>query len=157
MYIYIIIIGLLYCSYSKLDNLLLLYRLNLNREKSHILALRKTMYAICWVAYLMLYQKIYHNIVPIDQNKYDVHYIYHGQLYKIRIMHKKGPQKTQVLMIANDQLEDISEDIIPFMGPKQNFHNLDYQPCHFQQKELTFYLSDGRILTFGDEKDIKFD
>jgi len=158
MYLFLFIIGiLLILIYKNINGLLLLYTINYNKEKSHYKAIEKTIKIICWFGYIYLYQKIYHNCINIEKNKYDIHYIYHGQLYKIRCINKLGPKKNQVLMVANDKLEDISDEIIPFMGPKQNFHKLCYTPNDFKQRELSFYLSDGRILTFDEKMDIKLD
>jgi hypothetical protein len=158
MYLFLFLIGIvLFLTYSSLDALLLLYKINYNKEKSHYLALKKTIRTICWIGYLMIYQKIYHNYIPIEKNIYDVHYIYHGQLYKIKCINPMGPKKVQVLMITNDDLEDVSNEIIPYLGPKQNFHNMTFRPKDFKQKELCFYLSDGNIVTFKDDSEIKLE
>jgi hypothetical protein len=128
--------------------------MNYQKEKSIPKALTKTCKTVFWFGYLMVYQKIAKNLVVVKKNEYDVHYIYHGQLYKIKCILPQGPQKLQVLMVTNDKLEDVTSSIMPYMGPKQNFHNQVYRTKDFGEKELSFYLSNGDILTFDSEKSI---
>lgn len=157
MYIlYFFILILIIFAYTSFESLLLLYNMNYNKEKSHYKAFQKTIKTVLWIGYLMIYQKVYKNLVQIEKNVYEIHYIYHGQLYKIKCINPIGPKQTQVLMITNDNLDDISNEIMPYMGPKQNFHNLKYRPVDFKQKELCFYLSNGEILTIKNNDEIKF-
>ena len=58
-------------------------------------------------------------------------------------------------MITNDKLEDITKEIISYMGPKYNFHNLSYCPGDFKMKEMSFYLSNGDIVNFTEKEYIK--
>lgn len=136
------------------ESIYLLYTINYKKEKSIIRAIKKTIGMIVWIIYLIIYQKIMKNMVNIKKNEYDVHYVYHGQLYKIKCKNDLGPKRTQVLMIVNEKMEDVSSDIIPYMGPKYNFHKILYTPKDLNNKELSFYLSDGNILNFKEDSSI---
>jgi len=138
--------------YPSLKGVYFLYTINFKKEKSVKKAIDKTARTILWVVYMMIYQKIAKNLVQLQKNEYDVHYIYHGQLFKIKCKHTSGPQSAQVLMITNDKLEDVTNEITPYMGPKYNFHNMNYTPTDFKERELSFYLSNGNITVFKDKE-----
>jgi hypothetical protein len=134
--------------YNQIEGLYYIYEMNYKKEKSIWKALKKTVLLIIWIGYLIVYQKVTKNMIIVKKNEYDVHYIYHGQLYKIKCKHISGPKYNQVLMITNQDSEDITTDILPYMGPKYNFHNIHYTPKDFNNQELSFYLSTGHILKF---------
>lgn len=157
MYLYYLpLIALLgFFVYPSISGVGLIYKMNYQKEKSVYKAIKKTVKTISWVGYLMMYQKIYKNLVVVKKNEYDIHYVYHGQLYKIKCKHNCGPQAIQILMITNEKLEDITKEIISYMGPKYNFHNLSYCPGDFKMKEMSFYLSNGDIVNFTEKEYIK--
>jgi len=157
-YIYIVpIVALLgFIIYPSLSGVSMIYEMNYKKEKSVSKAIKKTVKTITWVGYLMLYQKIYKNLVMVKKNEYDVHYVYHGQLYKIKCKYNSGPQPFQVLMITNQNSDDITKEINAYMGPKYNFHNLQYSPLDFQNEQMSFYLSNGETKTFFGKEIIKF-
>jgi len=127
----------------------MLFEMNKTKHKTWSKALTTTVKTISWVAYLMVYQKIYKNVVTIRKNVYDVHYVYHGQLYKIRCRHEAGPKKNQVLMVMNEGTENVTKEIMEYLGPKGNFHKMRYTPDELGHSELQFFLSDGTVRFFG--------
>jgi len=142
---------------EKWEGAKMLFEMNKSKHHSWKKALVTTVRTIAWVSYLMLYQKIYKNVVTIQKNVYDVHYVYHGQLYKIRCRHEMGPKKNQVLMIMNQSSEDVTKEIMSYLGPKGNFHHMRYTPLDLGHAELHFFLSDGTVRLFKKEETLVLD
>lgn len=93
----------------------------------------------------ILIQKLNKSLVHVKKNVYDLHYHYNGQLYKIRFTHHRGPQTKHILLITNKQSDDLTQFLLPYMGPKYNFYGIPYKPSDFDQEEMHFYMSDGSI------------
>lgn len=146
--------GLITGMEEKWEGSKMLYEMNKKTHKSWTKALVTTVRTITWVTYLMVYQKIYKNIITIGKNVYDVHYVYHGQLYKIRCRHEMGPKRVQVLMVMDHNSENVSKKIMCYLGPKGNFHNMRYTPSELGHVELHFFLSDGTVKIFGKDDEM---
>jgi hypothetical protein len=136
------------------EPLILLYKMNQKKHKNALTSIYKTIHTILIMTYLILYQKLNRSLIHIKKNEYDVEYFYNGQFYKIKIKNANGPFKNQVLLITNTSSDDISEKIIPYLGPKYNFHNILYKPIDFDEQELQFYMSNGDILAFKNDEHI---
>ena len=132
------------------EGLSLLYKMNLKKKRDPSLAVKETFRTIAWLGYMMIYQKIVKNVVVIQRGEYDVHYIYNGQLYKIKIKSPRGPG-ARVLQIINENDEDVTSELTTYLGPKHNFHGLLYRPKDFGYKELHFNLSNGECKDFIEE------
>jgi hypothetical protein len=154
MIVYLFFLCVLFLISFFYQEIILLYTINYQKEKSHSKALIKSLKISMWMVYLILYQKIYKNIEYIQKFEYDVHYVYNGQLYKIKILGNSNINKKQVLMITNENSDDITSDILPYMGPKYDFHSIKYTPKNFKIKELTLYLNDGNIKKFDENQTI---
>ncbi|NDE13501.1 hypothetical protein EBZ80_01040 [bacterium] len=131
---------------------LYLYRIQLRREKDPWKALRSLVRMGAWMGYLLVYQQLARSLVQVKKGVYDVHYVYHGQLYKIRIQHQIGSLPTSVLMITDQDSESVTDLLAPYMGPKNDFHGLVYTPKTFGLREATFFLSDGDTASFREDE-----
>lgn len=96
-----------------------------------------------WINFL---QYINNNVKKIDKNTYEITYTIKGHEYKIIVKPKRGPKKT--LLVSDENQEDISYLIFPYLGPKENFHSTEFTPEFFNRKELIFQLSDGSEKVF---------
>jgi hypothetical protein len=130
------------------------YKLSYHKQKTHPKAIFYMIKSISWILYIFMYQKIQKNVVYIQKHEYEVHYIYHGQLYKIKMIGNSNLNKKNIIMILNQSDEDITSDIIPYLGPKFDFHKITYQPKHFNHEEITFYLSNGETRTFSHDQNM---
>lgn len=100
-----------------------------------------------WISIL---QNINNTIVKIDKNKYRITYIIEGKVYKMILKTNRGPKK--VLLIYDENQEDVSDLILPYLGPQENWHGDVYTPKFFTKNELTFELSCGDQRVFsGDD------
>jgi len=135
---------------------LMLYQISYRKEKTHPKAIVRTFKTLNWILYLIIYQKIFKNVVHVQKHEYEVHYVYNGQLYKIKIVGNSNLYKKQIIMILNERDDDITNDIVPYLGPKYDFHKINYQPRHFNQDEITFYLANGETRKFSNHEDMIF-
>jgi len=93
------------------------------------------------------------NLERINDNSSILTYYLDGRMYKIVLDHRKGP--ALVLLITDENQEDITTKIVPFLGPKRDWHKREFTPIFWGKKNLTFYLSDGQIMNFMEEEIIK--
>jgi len=92
-------------------------------------------------------------VKKIDKHNYEVTYCLAGKIYKFHTKGRRG--MSDVLQIINDEEKDVTEEIEPFLGPKGDFHKLEYKPHSFGYKTLTFNMTDGSVLTFEEEHVLK--
>jgi hypothetical protein len=67
---------------------------------------------------------------------------------------KKGPKN--VLQVIDDNNEDITTLIVPYLGPAEDWHSSKFKPSFFNRKTLTFNLSSSDDITFTEDEEIKF-
>ena len=109
----------------------------------------------------MLLQSFYQNLVQyldnslkkIGKNKYELKYVINGKLYKKIIIPERGP--LPIISITNENDDDITEHILPYIGPNNNFHNENFSPNFFGYKKLLFEMCNGNIKIFKDYEIIK--
>ena len=93
------------------------------------------------------------NLERINNNVSVLTYYLDGRMYKIVLDHRKGPPL--VLLITDENQEDITNTIVPFLGPKRDWHKREFIPRFWGKKNLTFYLSNGETINFREEEIIK--
>lgn len=110
---------------------------------------------IIWKAFCVsFFQFINRNMRQIDKNTYELSYVVAGRMYKMLIKAKRGPKA--VIQIIDEDGNDVTDHIHTYMGPMENFHgHKEITPMHLNKGSLTFFLDDGREMTF--EKDHKID
>ena len=104
------------------------------------------------LVFVYLTQNIDKTVKCIGFNHYEITYIIKGKVYKLRV---KPTRLSKLLQVINDKNEDVTREIEPYLGPGEKFHGRDYKPRDFKQKTLTFNMSDGKILEFGNDEYIK--
>jgi len=103
---------------------------------------------ILWKAtYSGAIQTMNNSVRAIGKNTYEVTYSIRGRLYKIVVQTKPGPDS--VLQVINDQDEDVTDLVRPYLGPECDWHgNHGFSPTFFGHKELTFNMDDGSVVTY---------
>lgn len=102
--------------------------------------------------WINIIQYMNNTIIKIDKNTYIITYVVNGNIYKMKVTKLRGPSK--VLMVTDENNEDVSDIIIPYMGVEQNFHNNKYKVDFFKRKELAFQLSNGDEKVFEGDNEI---
>jgi hypothetical protein len=114
----------------------------------------KGFFTIMWISLCMVTQALWlsliqymnSTIIPIKGGRYKVTYVIKGKIYKMIVKPVRGPVK--VLLVSNDKQEDVSCDILPYLGPEDDFHNKKYTPRFFDHNELIFEMFDGQEKIF---------
>ena len=159
---------LLSALFLKLDGINILseyIRVRQNKLKSlyDLVATRhNSRFMIVFISAKMLSQSFYQSLVQyldnsvtkIDKNKYELKYIINGKLYKKIIIPERGP--IPVISVINENGLDVTEEILPYMGPNNNFHNEKFCPTFFGHKKLMFEMSNGDIKFFDESEKILF-
>jgi hypothetical protein len=106
---------------------------------------------ICEAIYVNLLQYLTKSLVRLDKNTYELTYVINGNLYKCRIKVKKGPKP--ILQIIDHNSYDVTEVVLPYLGPEYNWHGNKISPNGLGYNSLSFELSDGEE-KFYDKHDI---
>jgi hypothetical protein len=92
--------------------------------------------------YLRTFQYFNSSVKQLDKNLFEVQYIVKGKLYKMLVKPNKGP--CPVLQIVDQNLEDVTDIILPYFGPSYNWkHAQEIDLKHLNVTSLTFEFSDG--------------
>lgn len=104
---------------------------------------------IIWISFKMIMHTLYiaflqymnNSVRKIDRKTYEVTYVINGRMYKMIVTPKLGP--IPVLQISNDLENDVTDHVLPYMGPQYDWHGYKLTPKFFGYRSLTFELSDG--------------
>ena len=83
-------------------------------------------------------------------NVYTVSFYLNGEKYKIPVVvprfsfNKKQPP----LMVLNKSEDDITQNILKYMGPNYDFYGMTLKPKHLNENSLNFMIEDGSEMTF---------
>jgi hypothetical protein len=105
---------------------------------------------ICQSLYKSFIQYMDNSVIKVDKNKYEISYIINGKLYKMIIKPLRGP--SCVLDIRDDKNNDVTEHIIPYLGPNEDWNNTQFYPLYFGYNKLIFELLDGTIKIFNNNE-----
>lgn len=88
--------------------------------------------------------------VPGHSNDYEVSYVIRGKLYKMIVTPKKGP--THIAFIFDQDDNDVSETIFPYLGPRYDFHHSHLiTPKYLGFEKLKFIHFDGFEKEFSED------
>jgi hypothetical protein len=102
--------------------------------------------------YLSFIQYMNNSIVKIDKNNYELSYIVNGKLYKILIKPNRGP--IPILCVRNENNNDVTNEILPYLGPNNDWHGKEYYPELFKYKTISIELLDGTKKIFNNKDTI---
>lgn len=114
----------------------------------------KTITMILWVSFCMV-AKMYwirflqwanNTVVYLDNKTAIVSYVLNGKLYRIVLKQRRGP--CNILLVTDEENNDVSEEIISYMGPSQDWHGREFTPNFWKKNSLTFETGDGMTKTF---------
>lgn len=96
---------------------------------------------------------IKNSVQILENNHYCVDYDYMNQHYQILLPCKKGPKK--ILKVTSGEL-DVSEKILPLLGPHENFHGLTVTPHVLGFDKLEFHHLYGDVFKYEEHDEILF-
>lgn len=109
---------------------------------------------IAWYSAQILFKALYitflqymnTTIKRIDAKTYELTYVVNGSLYKMLIVPKRGPKP--IIMVYNENEEDVTDEVLTYMGPQYDWHHSKISPKFFGYQSLTFELADGTEHTY---------
>jgi hypothetical protein len=122
------------------------------RQKNKFLIFVTSFKMIMQAFYISFLQYMNNTIRKLDHKTYEVTYVIDGKTYKMIVVPKRGP--APILQISNDEDEDVTEEILPYMGPQYDWHCKNITPRFFGYKSLTFQLCDGTEQTHVIDHDV---
>lgn len=99
--------------------------------------------------YVVLIQYMNNSVKRIDNKTYELTYVINGRMYKMIVIPKRGP--APVLLITSELTEDLTNRILPYMGPQYDWHGFKFNTQFFGCKSLTFEMGDGSEVTHENE------
>ena len=136
--------------YKKIKNLT---KLVSSVEKNNLLILYGVLKLIFFNYYILLTQYLNKNVKQINSKTYELSYVINNKLYKNIITIKRGPQP--ILQIINDENIDVTEQVLPYLGPCYDWHKNDITPKILGYKNLTFIVNDEQKYNYQTDNIIK--
>lgn len=114
----------------------------------------KNAFSIFWYSFILISKAFYlsflqymnNSIKKIDKNNYEISYLIDGKMYKMIVKPHKGP--ACILQVIDENNKDITDEIIPYLGPENDWHGRKFSSKDFKKKSLTFELGNGEERTF---------
>ena len=101
---------------------------------------------LCRVLYLSFLQYMNSTVVKLGRNKFLVTYVISGKVYTMVVTPVRGP--SPVIQVINDCEEDITTDVLPYLGPRYDWHGTAIKfDTTFGSENLTFNLASGNTFT----------
>lgn len=110
-----------------------------NRKKCVVIC--KGFVFIYRVIYASFLQYMNTNMKRMGYNTYELTYVIKGRVYKMIVTPPRGPPA--VLQIINDEGDDVTDLILPYMGPYNDWYGTNIKPSYFGFETLTFELSNS--------------
>ena len=107
----------------------------------------KAMLLVCKIILLECIQYFNPRVIKLGKNKYEINYIIGNKLYKFHTKIKRGP--STILQIIDENYNDVTKLIKPYLGPNKDFHNIKYTPESFNFDELVFQMATGEEIIFS--------
>ena len=102
--------------------------------------------------WLNLAQKMNNSVKILRMGVYEVSYTLRGKMYKIIIVKRNGP--CPILQINNENYEDITQKVLPYMGPNYDWHGAKFTPEFFGCHSMNFELSNGETFIYKRDQHI---
>jgi hypothetical protein len=109
----------------------------------------KLIFNLLW---LNMIQYMNNSVIKINKNTYQISYVIEGKLYKFVTKIKRGP--TPILQIINNQENDVTRQVLPYLGPTYNCNTHDLTPSFFGYETLFFELGDGSNCLYNSDESI---
>jgi hypothetical protein len=57
-----------------------------------------------------------------------------------------------MIQITDEKEDNVTDDVLEYMGPRGDFHNIKYSPADIGYKNLNFYKVDGDTKSFSEKE-----
>jgi hypothetical protein len=115
-----------------------------------------SLYLLCRVLYISFLQYMNSAVVKIERNKFLVTYVISGKTYTMVVKPIRGP--SPVLQVINDSEEDVTNIVLPHLGPRYDWHGAIIEfGSTFGSENLTFNLASGDVVTCRDSSSVSLE
>jgi hypothetical protein len=130
--------------------------------KNLVASQHKNILKILWVTFCIILKTFYvslcqyfnRSVRRVDKNTYEVCYAINGILYKMIVKPKRGPKC--IIEAVDEDDNDITHDLLSYMGPMDNFHGgTEITPKFLNKQKVTLNLTNGNEITFEGDDVIK--
>ncbi len=104
-----------------------------------------------WTSSLQL---VNNTVRKIGRTDVEVSYVVDGKMYKMVTSPVRGP--CPIVSIVSEKGENVTERILPYYGPRRDWHHRHYSPQFFGHKQLVFTLAEGHEKVFDETERIGF-
>lgn len=123
-----------------------LNRLVKSQYKNFFMIMYISFVIIAKMYWLQFLQWLNNSIVPLGKDRFALSYVINNRTYTILVYKRKGPRR--VMIIYDEQENDVTELILPYLGPNEDFHQDKFTPAFWHRDKLIFEIADGTRLTF---------
>lgn len=112
--------------------------------------------SLCMIAkmyWIIFLQWCNNTIEHLDNKTVSISYVLQGKLYKLVVKPRKGPNN--VLLVLDEENNDITDLVLPFLGPNLDWHKKEFTPHFWKKKTISFELSTGEQKTFSEHDTIQ--
>jgi hypothetical protein len=98
--------------------------------------------------YMFYKNSLFNPVLLHETNKeriYCIPFYLNGKTYKIPIVENKSSldSKQSPLMILDNNENEVTQNVVEFMGPNNDFYGMILKPKHLNYKSLVFMMEDG--------------
>ena len=140
-----------YNRYKQLKNIMNMTNTNTLTTKKKCIILYKGFFLISKILYASFLQYINTNMRIVSPNVYEITYVIKGRMHKLIIKYPRGPPP--VMQIINDKEEDVTDVVIPYMGPNYDWYGNKLNPSFFGYETLSFEMTDGNHTVLTNKTD----
>lgn len=117
------------------------------RYESYIIIVCVSLIMLLKAFYQQLLQYLNNSVKKIDKNTYEVSYNINGKSYKMVVKPTRGP--IPILYAVNQNGVDITDEIIQYLGPKNDWSGYKFFPDFFKYEKIEIQLSNGDVKIFN--------
>ena len=110
-------------------------------ETNKIMIILVSFKMVFQLMYIQLIQCLNSTVRIIDKNTFEVTYVISSKSYKLLVNPYRGPDL--ILQISDDSGVDVTDRVLPYMGPNYDWHKQPLDPMFFDSAFLTFQMADG--------------
>lgn len=86
-------------------------------------------------------QKFNKTVLLEGKGRYEIQYVLHDKVYRIKTKHKRGPKSIE--RVEDETGKDVTERFFSYLGPNEDFHGNPLSPCDLSYKSLRIHYRDG--------------
>lgn len=133
-----------YRRFKKLNNLVA------TKYKHRCMIILISLQMVCQAMWYSFLQWMNNSVRKLENGVYEITYVIQGRRYKMLVKPVGGP--SPIFLAVNENDDDVTNQLLPYIGVQNDFHKSDITPRCLGYKELTLEMFNGESKFFK-EKD----